>query len=103
MFCDSAEALEHDEGWLEKALDVWRVSNQQSGYGRVLPGEGPSRMSRFVVVMPCRLAAELRRLTEVAVVEAADFCTLGERAVRGESDGLPPGASLSSARCVRLW
>jgi hypothetical protein len=30
---------------------------------------------------------ELRGLTEVAVVEAADFCTLGDRARRGELDG----------------
>jgi hypothetical protein len=51
----------------------------------------------------CVRCTELRGLTEVAVVETADFCTLADRARRGELDGPASGASLSSARCVRLW
>ena len=42
--------------------------------------------------------AELRGLADVAVVEAADFGTLHE----GSWIGLRSGASLSSARCVRV-
>jgi hypothetical protein len=37
--------------------------------------------------MPCRSAAELRGLAEVAVVQAADFWTLHDLARRGELDG----------------
>ena len=41
-------------------------------------------MRWVVVVMPC--AAELRGLTEVAVMQAADFWKLDDRALRGGFD-----------------
>jgi hypothetical protein len=37
--------------------------------------------------MTCVRCTELRGLTEVAVVETTDFCTLDDRARRGELDG----------------
>ena len=41
--------------------------------------------------------AELRSLTDVAMVQAADFGKLHDPPRRGELDGLRSGASLSSA------
>ena len=45
--------------------------------------------------------AELRSLTDVAMVQAADFGKLHDPPRRGNSIGLRSGASLSSARWVR--
>jgi hypothetical protein len=47
------------------------------------------------------VGAGLRRLADVAMVQAADFGKLPDLPRRREFDGLPPGASLSSVRCVR--
>ena len=45
--------------------------------------------------------ARLRRLADVAVMQATDFGNLHDPARLGELTGLTSGASLSSARCVR--
>jgi hypothetical protein len=44
--------------------------------------------------MPCRVAAELRGLAEVAMVQSADFWTLHDLARRGELDGPELGCVL---------
>jgi hypothetical protein len=99
---DSGEGLQRGEGWVKKGSRRPEVGESLATVWQVLRGvKDRPQNGAFVVVMPWGLAAGLRGLAEVAVVQTADFWTLHDLPAAGSSMGLRSGASLSSARWVR--